>query len=72
MSRDPLTTDATGGRKTPVKIIAGGETGASTGSETTDVEIPVDLVDEGILTLEAQAIRSSSTVDAVLSVQESW
>jgi hypothetical protein len=62
----------TGGRKTHEDIIAGGGKGKVTQGGSVKGEVPVDIVDEGIITLEAQAIDSSATVDAVLRAKEIW
>lgn len=37
-----------------------------------DAEVPADLADEGIITIEANADGSDSTVDVVASVVELW
>ena len=72
LEKDTSATDATGGRKTPTTIIPGGSTGQETKSKDAAGEVPVDVVDEGILTIEAQAIDSEATVDLVGKMKEFW
>ena len=72
VEKDTSATSTSNGRKVDEFLVDGGKSNNSAGQAFKDVTLPVDLVDEGIFTIEVNADGSDATVDAVASVIEQW